>query len=57
MTIKAFKHLPDETEGYSDKLQVSRAQCETVVLPGVGGYQKLKNKQAVYKDFLHSTKL
>lgn len=57
MTIKAFKRLPDETEGYSDKLQVSRAQCETVVLPGVGGYQKVKNKQAVYKDFLHLTKL
>lgn len=57
MAIEAFKHLPDETEGYNDKLQVSRTQYATVVLPGVGDYQKAKNEQTAYNDFLHMTKL
>ena len=57
MAIKAFKHLPDETEGYKDKLQVSRTQYETVVLPGVGCYEKVKKEQTVSNDCLHMTKL
>lgn len=57
MAVKAFKHLPDETQGYNDKLQVSRTQDETAVPPGVGDYQKVKNEQAVYNDFLHMTEL
>lgn len=57
MATKAFQHLPDETEGCDDKLQVSRAQHVSVVLPGAGDYQKVKNEQTVYNDFLHMTKL
>ena len=52
MAIKAFRHLPDEREGHNEKLQ-----CETVVLPGDGDCQKVKNEQTIYADFLHVTKL
>lgn len=52
----ASKHLPDETEGYRDKLQFSKAQYGAVALPGAGDYHKVKNEQTVSNDFLHMTK-
>lgn len=57
MGVTASKHLSGETEGYRDKLQVSRAQCEAVVPPGAGDYHQVKNEQTVCNDFLHMTKL
>lgn len=56
-SVTASKHLPGERGAYSDKLQLSRAQCEAVVLPGAGDYHKVKNEQTAYNDFLHMTKL
>lgn len=38
-------------------LQVSRTQYETVVRPGVGDHQRVKNEQTAYSDFLCMTKL
>lgn len=55
--VTTAKHLPGETEGFRDKLQLSKAQYEAVVLPGAGDYHKVKNEQTVYNDFLHMTKL
>lgn len=57
MGVTASKHLPGETEGYRDKLQLSRAQYGAVLLPTAGDYHKVKNEQIVYNDFLHMTKL
>lgn len=57
MGVMASKHLPGGTEGYRDKLQLSKAQYEAVVLPGAGDYHKVKNEQTVHNDFLHMAKL